>query len=304
MPVEPVPSPHVLVTGANGNTGRHVAAGLLARGATVTAASRSANPSFDWHDPRTHAAALDNATAVYLVPPAGDPEPQRVMLPFLKRAKDSGVRRAVLLSAAMLPPGGPAAGSVHPALPELFDEWTVLRPSWFMQNLTDDHLHAHSVRADSTITTATGDGKVAFIDAEDIARVAVEALLRPDPFNTDLILTGPESLSYQQIAAILTDVLGREITHTAVTAAEFQRRYAEAGIPAEFAALLAQGDTAIAAGAEDRTTTAVRTVTGREPRSFRDFATARAAARRETTGGTDRTGVTEPLGSVRTPIQR
>ncbi len=132
-----------LVIGATGTTGSRTVAGLAAAGHRVRAAGRRATPvpgaepvRFDWYEPATHAAALGGADRVYLVPPLGDPDPAAVMLPFLRRARAAGVRRAVLLSASAVPEGGPAVGKVHQALPGLFDEWAVLRPSWFMQNLT------------------------------------------------------------------------------------------------------------------------------------------------------------------------
>ena len=78
-------------------------------------------------------------------------------------------------------------------------EWTVLRPSWFMQNFTGDHLVAQGVR-DGEIVTATGDGRVAFVDAADIAAVAGRALIDDEPHNAEYILTGPDALSYEDAA--------------------------------------------------------------------------------------------------------
>jgi nucleoside-diphosphate-sugar epimerase len=88
-----------------------------------------------------------------------------------------------------------------------------LAGAWFMQNVIGGHAHAISIRATSAIATSAGPGRAGFVDAGDIAQVAVEALLRPVPVNTDLILTGPESLSYDDVAAILTETSGHAITH-------------------------------------------------------------------------------------------
>ena len=104
-------------------------------------------------------------------------------------------------------------GEVHAALPGLFDAWAVLRPSWFMQNFTGDHPHAESIRTTGTLASATGTGRVAFIDADDIAAVAAHALTAGDAPNRDLVLTGPEALGYDDIAAVLTEVTGRRVTH-------------------------------------------------------------------------------------------
>lgn len=62
------------------------------------------------------------------------------MVPFLQRARAAGVHRAVLLSSSAIASGGPAVGQVHQALPGLFEQWAVLRPSWFMQNFTGSTL--------------------------------------------------------------------------------------------------------------------------------------------------------------------
>ncbi|MCG5218415.1 ergot alkaloid biosynthesis protein [Streptosporangium sp. KLBMP 9127] len=271
--------PAILVTGATGNTGSRVVSQLAALGHPVTAASRRATAQggaqairFDWYDSTTYGDALHGADRVYLVPPIGDPDPAAVMVPFLEQARVTGVRRVVLLSSSAIPAGGPGVGQVHGLLAGLFDQWAVLRPSWFMQNFTDQHLHADSIRSDGAILTATGTGRVGFIDADDIAAVAVRALTDETAPGTDLVITGPQALSYDDVADIITQVTGRTITHRPVTYEQLRDRLAAAGIPAQFAAMLAGMDRAIAEGAEDRTTDTVERVTGRPARSFREYA--------------------------------
>ncbi|MDA5279422.1 NAD(P)H-binding protein [Streptomyces sp. Isolate_45] len=267
-----------LVIGATGTTGSRTAAQLIAAGRRVRAASRRATPlpdtepvRFDWYDPDSHGPALAGTDRLYLVPPVGDPDPAAVMLPFLRQARAAGVRRAVLLSSSAIPGGGPAVGEVHQALPGLFAEWAVLRPSWFMQNFTGAHAHADSIREDGVILTAAGRGRVGFVDADDIAAVAVRALTDDRAPNTDLVLTGPRALGHDEIAAVLTDVTGRPVVHRHLTHDAMVERLAEA-IPREFALMLAGMDRAIAEGAEDRTTDTVRRLTGRRPSDFRTVA--------------------------------
>jgi uncharacterized protein YbjT (DUF2867 family) len=264
-----------LVIGATGTTGSRTAARLTAAGHRVKAASRNATSvpgaepvTFDWYDPATHLDALDGTDRVYLLPPLGESDPASVMLPFLHRARAAGVHRAVLLSSSAIAQGGPAVGMVHQALPELFEQWAVLRPSWFMQNFTGTHAHAASIREDGTIWTATGSGRVGFVDAEDIAAVAVHALTDEHAPNTDLILTGPEALSYDDIAAIITEATDRPVAHRRLSYEQMRDRLT-ALIPVEFAAMLADMDRAIAEGSEDRVTDTVQRLTGRPPRSFR-----------------------------------
>jgi uncharacterized protein YbjT (DUF2867 family) len=266
-----------LVIGASGTTGSRVVAQLVAAGYGVKAASRGATPvlgatpvRFDWYDLSTHAAALDGVDRVYLIPPPADSDPVAVMVPFLRQARAAGVHRAVLLSSSAIPEGGPAVGSVHRALPDLVEQWAVLRPSWFMQNFTGQHAHALSIREHGNILTATGSGRVGFIDADDIAAVAFRALTDEHAPDTDLVLTGPEALSYDDVAAVMTEVTGRLVVHRSLSYEQMRDRLA-AQIPEEFAAMLAGLDRAIAEGSEDRVTDAVQHLTGRPARTFRAF---------------------------------
>ncbi|MFH9554632.1 NmrA family NAD(P)-binding protein [Streptomyces sp. NPDC017435] len=266
-----------LVIGATGTTGSRTAAQLSASGHRVKAASRravnvpGAEPvAFDWYEPATHAAALDGADRVYLIPPVGDADPAAVMLPFLRQAQTAGVHRAVLLSSSAIPEGGPAVGTVHQALPDQFEQWAVLRPSWFMQNFTGTHAHAVSIREEGAIWTAARSGRVGFVDVEDIAAVAVHALTDEHAPNTDLVLTGPEALSYDDIATTITQVTGRPVNHHSLSYEQMRDRLA-AHVPLQFASMLAGMDRAIAEGAEDRITDTVQRLTGRPARRFRAF---------------------------------
>lgn len=262
----------VLVTGATGTTGSRVVAALRASGADVrTASRRGSDVPFDWRAPDTFAAVLEGCRRIYLVPPTDGTDAAAVMLPFVDLARRRGVERIVLLSSSALPSGGPATGQVHAALAGGPADWVVLRPSWFMQNVTGDHPLARGIRDDDRIVTATGDGRVAFVDADDIAAVAARALLDEGLPASELVLTGPEALSYADVARIVGAARGRSVAHRPVAAAELaallSRRY-----PPAYAEMLAQLDVAIAAGAEDRVTDTVQRVTGRPPAGFAEFA--------------------------------
>ena len=266
----------ILVTGATGKTGTALTACLRGAGVPFRAGSRKDGGAaeyirFDWDDAQTYGPALDGADRVYLVAPIGSPAPEAVMIPFLHQALDAGVRRAVLLSSSAIPEGGPVLGQVHQAAHALMPEWTVLQPSWFMQNFTEG-LHGESIRAAGEIVTATGEGRVGFIDAGDIAEAAFRALTDAAPHNRAYVLTGPEALTYTEAAAILSAAAGYAIRHRSVSRDALQERLTAAGIPEAYAALLAGLDAAIAQGAENRVTTAVYDVTGRPPKSLAEFA--------------------------------
>jgi uncharacterized protein YbjT (DUF2867 family) len=265
----------VLVTGATGTTGSRVVAALSERAVPTRRATRTpTSPGqvrLDWADRATYVDALRGVRAIYLIAPIGVPDPVPLVEPFLKEALRQGVRRVVQLSSSALPEGAPGLGAVHHLVRSVMPEWTVLRPSWFMQNFVGDHAVAQGVRS-GEIVTATGTGKVAFVDAGDIAAVAARALIDDIPHNTEHLLTGPEALSYADAADILTQQTGLVINHRSVSAEEAAKRIAAQGVPAEFAKILAAMDIEIRGGAEDRVTDTVEVVTGRPARSFRTFA--------------------------------
>jgi uncharacterized protein YbjT (DUF2867 family) len=170
---------------------------------------------------------------------------------------------------------GPAGmPEIRQAVEENAPEYAILQPAWFMQNFTGAHPTAVTLRERGEIATATGDGRVGFIDARDIAAAATAVLLAADPPNARYTLTGPETLSYPQVAAILSEVTSRTIRHTALTAGQLTARWIAAGLPENLAATATDLDIAISRGDYDYTTPDVTHLTGRPPRSFRDFAAA------------------------------
>lgn len=282
-------APRALVTGGTGNTGSRIAARLSGLGLQVRTAGRRPAPEsqdgaatehvhFDWSAPATHGPALTGVDRVYLVPPTAASDPAAVMLSFLEEARRAGVRRAVLHSSSAIPEDGDGLAEVHRAVRDRFPEWAVLQSSWFMQNFTGDHLHAHSIRSRGEIVTATGDGRVGFVDVEDIAEVGARALADDRAHNTAHLVTGPQALSYAEVAAVVSTVAGRPVRHRGVPYEAMRDRLTGAGIPERFAELLAGMDRDIARGSEDRVSDAVHRVTGRPPRSFADFAAAHADA--------------------------
>ncbi len=265
---------HILVTGGTGKTGRAVAASLARRGIASRLAARTPSDTavrFDWMDSETHADALTGIDAVYLVAPVGVLDPAPAMSGFLSRAIASGVRRFVLLSSSAIPINGPAMGQIHRMLADTAPEWTVLQPSWFMQNFTEGH-HGDTIRKEGKIFSATGEASVAFIDAEDIGEAGAACLASETALNDAVVLTGPSSLSYDEVAALISAHAGREIAHVKLEPDELAKRFAAFDLDADYAQFLAQLDAVLASGREARTTTAVKTLLGRAPRSFTDFA--------------------------------
>jgi ergot alkaloid biosynthesis protein len=271
----------VLVTGGTGKTGRRVAEQLAGRGADARVATRfprsAGEVRFDWGDPGSHDGALEGVSAIYMVAPANDLDPLPSMIPFMARAVARGMGPLVLLSASSLEPGGPMMGAVHQWLMDNAPRWTVLRPTWFMQNFSEQQ-HLRTILDEGVIYSATGDGRVGFIDADDIARVAVEALVGDALINRDVVLTGPEALRYDDVAALISDAAERRIDHRRLGVREMAARLEASGLPPGYADILASMDEAIAQGSEDGVTAEVEHATGHPPRSFRHFAQGSASA--------------------------
>jgi ergot alkaloid biosynthesis protein len=266
-------SGRVLVTGGTGKTGRRVVEILSERGTSVVPAARSVpvgGVRFDWTDPSTWSAALEDIGAVYLVAPPGVWDSGQTMISFVETAVQRGVHRFVLLSGSPIEAGGPMVGQVHAWLKTSSVEWAVLRPSWFMENLSEGphHLTIHLERA---IYTAAGDGRVPFISTWDIAQAAAHTLTSEQAPNDDFILTGSQALSYDDVAQRLTTALGVAITHHSLTFEELVARQMSMGLTEERAQSLAIMDLVIADGAEDRTTGWVEDLTHRAPVPFDQF---------------------------------
>lgn len=274
----------VLVIGGTGKTGGRLIERLGEEGWAARCASRSAKAlpgaegvAFDWCDPQGHDAALAGVESIYLVAPVGSNDPIEVMEPFIERAIAQGVRRLVLLSSSLIEEGGPAMGAVHALLRRRAPEWAVLRPSWFMENFSVGQ-HLATIRDEDAIYSATDDGRVPFIAVDDIAEVAFRALTNEETPNDGLVLTGPNSMSYDEAAAVIGAARGRAVRHVRLTGEELTARFKAFGLAHEYAAMLAGLDRAIAAGAEARTTQVVARLTGRAPWSLDDFATRNASA--------------------------
>jgi ergot alkaloid biosynthesis protein len=283
-------SRRILVTGGTGKTGRRLVEVLKEQGALGVPAARSVPPGgirLDWADPTTWSAALDEVRAVYLVAPPGIWDSAETMISFAKTAIERGVERFVLLSGSPIEAGGPAMGKVHAWLQTSGAEWAVLRPSWFMENLSEGPHHPLTIRDERAIYTAAGDGRVPFISAWDIARAAAYTLTSEQPPNADFVLTGPEPLSYSDVAQRLSSALGVTITHHPLTFDELVARHMANGLTEIQAQAFAIIDLVIADGAEDRVTDCVEELTGRAPFSFDQFVGDNIAAwSQPTRGGT------------------
>ena len=271
----------ILVTGATGTVGNDVLRGLLELGlparAAVTNPERavkalpagSESTRFDFSDPSTFAAALEGVNRVFLMrPPAmGDP---KAFKPFLEAVKFLGVEQVVFLSllGAQSNPVVPHR-KIELEIERLEIPHVFLRPSFFLQNLSTTHLQDILERDD--IFVPAGRGKTSFIDARDIAAVAVRALNLPHVVNGGIDLTGADALSYAQVAAIFSNVLGRKITYSNPALPKFWLEMRRRGFKPEFVIVMILIYSTNRLGLAGRVTSDVKRILGREPITVQKF---------------------------------
>jgi uncharacterized protein YbjT (DUF2867 family) len=274
----------VLVLGATGKSGRRLVPRLAARGVSVRAASRHPGGGqlfFDWDRPETHRAALAGADAVYLITADGIEDTAHQVGPFLQTAARAGVQRVVVVSSLLVEfPNTPPDSGRHRLEQQVRDsglEWTILRPSFINQNFSEGFLLPGIVTADLTASAAR-DGAVAAVDADDIAAVAAAALTEPEHAGAIYVLTGPEALTFDEAAAIISEAAGRPVRHQRITPDELTAILDQAGLPGDYAASIVSSQIAIAEGHGAVVTDAVHKVGAKQPVRFAEYAAAAAAA--------------------------
>jgi uncharacterized protein YbjT (DUF2867 family) len=277
----------ILVTGATGFVGRNVVKQLLEAGVSVRALTR--NPvtaglppevevvQGDLTQPATLAPALEGIDRMYLFPVD---ETAREVVAL---AKQAGVRRIVDLSAASVTVGL-HTNPVEQAVEESGLEWTHVRPAGFMANMLQ--IWAPSIRAERVVRYPFGEEPMNLIHEEDIAAVAVAALLAEGHNGAVYTLTGPALITVREQVRAISEALGEEVRYEEVSREQARELMkAQGGFAAETADLMlgfidyggdeATGDD----GYSDQDWSAlmkpwpdVETVTGRPARSYAEWA--------------------------------
>lgn len=277
----------ILVIGASGKTGRHIVSGLVSRGAAVRAASRrpehltvdrSGCVRFDWHDDSTWGPALHGIDGAYLVKPESA-DVVEVVRRFLRAMEAAGAGRLVLLSecAAQTRSEDMPERRVERLVEDSDFEWTILRPSWFMDDIVDEQFFGPMVRDDRSIVMTTGGAATAWIDVRDIAAVATEVLANGGWSKQALDLTGPEALTLEQLAERITGATGDPVTGVEESIPQAASRMRADGLDEAFVAYMTRIAESIMRGDTATVTSDVRRVTGRPPRCIDAFLSERAA---------------------------
>ncbi len=257
----------VLVLGATGKTGRRVVERLEAAGVPVRPGSRAANPPFDWNDHTTWAPALEGVGSVYIsyYPDLAAPGAVETTGAFAALAMSMGVRRLVLLAGR----GEDEAERAEAAVRASGADLTIIRATWFMQNFSEGDFRPQVL--DGYVTLPAGDMVEPFVDADDIADVAVAALTENGHAGTLYELTGPRLLTFAEAIEEIANATGRDIEYAPVSVEEFAAAMGEQNVPAEAIEIFSFLFGEVLDGRNAHLTDGVQRALGREPRDFRDF---------------------------------
>jgi uncharacterized protein YbjT (DUF2867 family) len=279
----------ILVTGATGNVGSRVVHELRERGVPVRAFVRNTDKAAgmlgddveiaigDFGDPGSIQAALDGVDGVFL---ACSNQPQQVEYEnrVIDAAEEAGVRRIVKLSALGAEIGSPVAfwdwhARIEHHLRASDVPFVILRPMFSMANLLAS---AEAVQYTGKLFAPAGDAGISMIHPQDVAAVASVALVEDGHEGKTYTLTGPEAITFGQVAGYLREALGREIEYLNVPDEAALHSMVEQGLPEFVAGQIVTVFGFLRDGAQERTTGTVLTLTGRDPGGFAKFASEHA----------------------------
>lgn len=275
----------ITVTGSTGTIGSELLRLLSAAQAPTRAVFRDARKiqklahvvwlQADLRDTRVLEPALAGTTRLFLLS-NNETGFSKLQIDALRAAERFGVAHVVKLSALGASDHSKSSigrehWEVEQALQQTSMTWTILRPHAFMQNWLGDI--ADSIRVEGIIESPIGDGRVPFIDTRDIAAVAAEALLHPEVHaGHKYFLTGSEAVGLADVAAALTDLIGRRVTYRPISMDEARARMGARGTPPDqVEATLAIAAYQKAGGPTSTVSDKVARILGRPPRTIRDF---------------------------------
>jgi uncharacterized protein YbjT (DUF2867 family) len=275
----------ILVTGATGNTGSEVVHALGRRGANVRAFVRDPEKARarlgeavelavgDFADSASLGAALDGIEQLVLSC-ADDPRRVEWETAAIDAAAAAGVRQIVRLSTTTARPGAPVAfwdwhGRVDEYLRRSGAPFAILRSSFYMSNLFAD---AEQVAGHGRIVAPAGSARIAMIDPRDVGEAAASVLTGRGNAGRTYDLTGPESITYETVAAELAAATGRPVEFVDVPPEAARAGMIEAGLPEFVADQVVAIFEQLGRGVAATVTGTVESLTGKPPRSFGEFA--------------------------------
>lgn len=280
----------VLVTGATGNVGSYVIKELLKMGEKVLAAGTDTKKlknnfgdkvdvvQFDFINEQTFKDALTNVDRVFLMRPPHLGKPQD-LYPFIDAMKASDLKLVSFLSLMGVENNTiPPHHKIEKYIESTGIPYAHIRPGFFMQNVSG--IHSVEIREKDKIFIPAGRSKTSFIDAADIGLSIATLLHEPEKYkNTAHTITGSEALDYYQVAEVLSTITRREIKYAKpgylkyrsyyIKKRRLNKSYVNVTVALYFMTRM---------GTAKEVTDTFFKLTGKEPRTFEDFARANIEA--------------------------
>jgi uncharacterized protein YbjT (DUF2867 family) len=256
-----------LVAGGTGKTGRRVVERLQNLGLPFRAGSRSAQPAFDWEDRQTWGPCLEGVTQAYVTysPDFCVPGALDTVQSFFDQAVDAGVKKLVLLSGR----GEAAAEDAERALKSSGADWTILRCSFFCQNFSENFFLDPVLSGE--LALPVGPVAEPFVDAEDIADVAVASLIDDRHSGQLYELTGPRAITFATAIDEIARATGRDVRFLTVTPEAYRAALLEAHVPENVVELVLHLFSTVLDGRNEPVADGVQRALGRPPRDFKEY---------------------------------
>ena len=281
----------VLVTGAGGNVGGELVKKLIAAGAPFRAgyysnakveeAKRTGVDAvaIDFAKAETLRVALRGVDKVFLISGVGSNQGE-LELNATREAKKAGVRHIVKSSVWGAESEAFSFAKVHRPVEREIEAsgmaYTFLHPNGYMQNMFN--YYAETIKTQGAFYLAAGNARISHIDVRDVASVAARVLTERGHEGKAYDLSGPEGLTYGEIAEKLSAVLGRKVSYINVSDADFKKGMVSSGAPEAAADAVLELFHYYVSGQASRISPAVREITGKGPISFDRYARDHAAA--------------------------
>lgn len=285
----PDPKRPVLVTGAVGNVGREVVRALVARGICVRAVDLSDSAVegmhgggvdagiLDYEKPETFARSLKGCSSVFLVRPPAIALMESTLLPFIDAAMKCDVEHIVFLSVV--------GGGTNKLVPHYAVEkhlaargvsHTLLRPGFFAQNL--GVAYRADIAEDDRLFLPAGRARAAFVDIRDVAELAAMIFAGTGPHRgAAYTCTGPEALSFEETARLMTEVLRRPIRYESASIAGYVRHLHLRGLPLAQIAVQTVLHVGLRFGHSETIDPTLERLLGRRPRTLAAYVSESAA---------------------------
>ncbi len=279
----------ILVTGATGKVGSEAVRVLRQQDAHVRALVRDPQKAQglgeagaelavgDFDDPTSLRAAMDGVANVLLTSPGGEPVQE---LNVVDAAAVAGVKHVVKLTSKASPDSPVARQRWHAQIEQGLAAsglaHTLLRSNAYMQNTL---MVAPSIAKTNSFASSIGAGRVGMSDARDVGAVAAAVVADPTGHaGKTYWLSGPDLLTYADVAATLSRLLGRTVTFQPRSREEDENEMVSAGLPQPVAAMNALALSLFAEGDAEWLSPDMSTLLGRPARTYEQFATDHIAA--------------------------